>query len=230
MQKGGGSRGVFDGVARGLGCAPGSPILCLVPFSSLPARLARSSKQSAAWLHCYAKIWRSKWAAPSGALGGFPARDVSTFCRHRPPLPPTATAHHYLLPPQRRTSTRGLTAGTRSWPPESRGGVRALDSPLVDLDEAHHRGRRHRSCAPASLRACFIPPCCRRGRSRLTATRGARERERENGMGRAAEEAAGGGGSSLAAAQHPALQQPTTFIDMRKCQWGKWCRCWTISS
>jgi hypothetical protein len=52
----------------------------------------------------------------------------------------------------------------------------------------------------------------------------------ENGVGRAAEEAAPGKRSSLAAAQHPALQQPATFIDMRKRPWGKWCRCWTSSS
>jgi hypothetical protein len=164
-------------------------------------------------------------------LGASPARDVSTFCRRHPPLPPAAATHHCLLPPQRRMSTQGLTTGTRSRPPESRGGVRALDSPLVDIDEAHHRGRRHRSRATASLRASFILPYCRRGRSRLTAVRGReRERERENGVGRAAEEAAPGKRSSLAAAQHPPLQQPATFIDMLKCPWGKWCRCWTSSS
>jgi hypothetical protein len=97
------SKGMFDGVARGLGCAPGSPILCLVPFSSLPARLARSSKQPAAWLHyCYAKIWRGKWAAPSGALGGSPARDVSTFCCRRPPLPSAAAKEDEHARPHRR--------------------------------------------------------------------------------------------------------------------------------
>jgi hypothetical protein len=158
------SKGVFDGWPVGLAALPGAQfcVWCHFPLSQPGSHAPQSSLQPDSII-----------ATPKSGVANGPRRVERWVALLRGMFPPSAVAaHHCLLPPQRRTSTRGLTAGTRSRPPESRGGVRVLDSPLVDLDEAHHRGRRHRSRASASLRACFIPPCCRRGRSRLTAARG----------------------------------------------------------
>jgi hypothetical protein len=57
-------------VALGLGCVlMGS---CLASFLAPSARLARCSKQPTAWLHQYAKKWRSILVWLSGALAGSP--------------------------------------------------------------------------------------------------------------------------------------------------------------
>jgi hypothetical protein len=64
--------GVFEGVARGLGCAPGSPFLCLAsssPPSARPAR-AKSPPPPFACLPWYAIFHSSARARLRAALGG----------------------------------------------------------------------------------------------------------------------------------------------------------------
>jgi hypothetical protein len=184
-------RACLMGWPVGLAALPGAQfcVWCHFPLSQPGSHAPQSSLQPGSII-----------ATPKSGVANGPRRVERWVALLRGMFPPSAAAaHHCLLPPQRRTSTRGLTAGTRSRPPESRGGVRALDSPLVDLDEAHHRGRRHRSRASASLRACFIPPCCRRGRSRLTTARGGGGREwrgASGGGGCAGEEELVGGGAA----------------------------------
>jgi hypothetical protein len=53
------SSGVFEGLARGLGCAPGSPFLCLASSPPPSARPARAKSPLSAWLPWYAIFHRS---------------------------------------------------------------------------------------------------------------------------------------------------------------------------
>jgi hypothetical protein len=66
----GGAKGVFGSMAPELGCAPVGSNSCLPSLLSPSARLARCLKQPTAWLHRYARKWRSIWAWLIGALAG----------------------------------------------------------------------------------------------------------------------------------------------------------------
>jgi hypothetical protein len=63
-------KGVFEGVARGLGCAPGSPFLCLASSPPPSAWPARAKSHLSTWLPWYAIFHRSVRARLSAALGG----------------------------------------------------------------------------------------------------------------------------------------------------------------
>jgi hypothetical protein len=75
------SMGVFEGVARGLGCAPGSPFSCLVPLSPPSAWPTRCKTTPSSWLLSYATFHRSlgarlrtvlgrRFVSATGGLGG----------------------------------------------------------------------------------------------------------------------------------------------------------------
>ena len=61
---------MFGKVARGLGCAPGSPFRCLGPLSPPSAWPPRARSASDSWLHSYAIFLRSSGARLRAALGG----------------------------------------------------------------------------------------------------------------------------------------------------------------
>jgi hypothetical protein len=63
-------QGVFEGVARGLDCAPGSLFLCLASSPHPSARPARAKSPLSAWLPWYVIFHRSDRARLSAALGG----------------------------------------------------------------------------------------------------------------------------------------------------------------
>jgi hypothetical protein len=64
------TKGVFEGVARGLGCAPRSPFLCLASSPPPSTRPARAKSPLSAWLPWYAIFHRSTRARLSAALAG----------------------------------------------------------------------------------------------------------------------------------------------------------------
>ena len=75
------TRGVFDRVARGLSCAPGSAFTRLAPLCPPSARPVGAKTTPSVWLHSYAKnhrSWRPRLrTAQDGQFGGdfgLPAR------------------------------------------------------------------------------------------------------------------------------------------------------------
>jgi hypothetical protein len=62
--------GAFEGVAHGLGCAPGFLFLCLASSPPPSARSTRAKSPLSAWLPWYAIFHRSARARLSTALGG----------------------------------------------------------------------------------------------------------------------------------------------------------------
>jgi hypothetical protein len=96
-------------VALGLGCARQSANSCYVLFLS-----------PSAWLNCYAKIWCSKWARPSGARVGVHGE---MWEMGSPPSPSSLTHPNtiFLLVQWRRRPASHQDRGTTS---ASRGGGR----------------------------------------------------------------------------------------------------------
>jgi len=61
------SKDVFDRMARGLGCTPGSSGTCLAPLCLSSTRPTRAKISPSAWLHSYAK--KNTVAAEPGSHG-----------------------------------------------------------------------------------------------------------------------------------------------------------------
>jgi hypothetical protein len=113
------TKGVFEGVARGLGCAPRSPFLCLASSPPPSTRPARAKSPLSAWLPWYAIFHRSVRARLSAALGG---RFSGALRRRRVAL--TASRG------RRETSSRP-SSSRKPWPIKASAGTSSLLLPSL---------------------------------------------------------------------------------------------------
>jgi hypothetical protein len=128
------TQGVFEGVARGLGCAPGSPFSCLAPFSPPPAWPARGKTTPSTWLLSYAIFHRSQRArlrvalcgrfrgalrrqqvALAGSRGRRESSSRSSPSRNPWPIKATAVASSLLSPPPHSRETPAKVSWWLRW-------------------------------------------------------------------------------------------------------------------